>query len=140
MTKNSKIVFLTDLIEQRLRKFNIDPNYNSLSESFSNFKPPGLLPAVEYDTGNNHIAYYDYKVEDPSKFSPDTESWNNGWSFRNDGVDIGATMINGEKKYFVGWIEDNEWMKTHSGEWHQDTFAEAPATNVAKPNARTESD
>ncbi len=89
----------------------LDPNYDSLSEPFSNFRPPGLLPAVEYDTGNNHIAYFDYKVEDPSKFSPDTESWNNGWSFRNDGVDIGATMINGEKKYFVGWLEDNEWMK-----------------------------
>ena len=89
----------------------IDPNFDSLSDPFSNFRPPGLLPAVYYDTGDNNIAYFDSKIEDPHKFSPNTESWNNGWSFRNDGVDIGATMINGKKKYFVGWLEDNEWMK-----------------------------
>ena len=37
-------------------------------------------------------------------------------------------------------VDDSQWIKTHSGEWHQHTFAEAPATNVAKANVRTESD
>ena len=44
------------------------------------------MPAVHYDIGNNNISYFDNQVEDPNKFSSDTKSWNNGWSFRNDGV------------------------------------------------------
>ena len=50
-------------------------------------------------------------MEDPNKFSAETKSWNNGWSYRNDGVDISSTTINNEKKYYVGWIEDGEWLR-----------------------------
>ena len=81
-----------------------------MCESFSNFIAPGLLPAVNYDTGNNDVAYYDNQSEDPNKFSPETKSWNNGWSYRNDGVDIGFSS-GGTGDYHIGWIEDGEWTK-----------------------------
>ena len=97
-------------INQGLIRALIDTTYNSRKSPYSNFDPPGLLPAVNYDLGNNNVAYYDNQVEDPSKFSPETKSWNNGWSYRNDGVDIGITNNNNDKAYFVGWIDDNEWM------------------------------
>ena len=88
----------------------IDTNYNYDITPYSNFQPPGLLPATNYDIGNNNIAYFDNQIEDPSKFSAGTKSWNNGWSFRNDGVDIGTSYSGNQKDYFVGWIEDGEWM------------------------------
>ena len=87
-----------------------DTSFSSKSESFSNFIAPGLLPAVNYDTGNNDVAYYDNQSEDPNKFSPETKSWNNGWSYRNDGVDIGFSS-GGTGDYHIGWIEDGEWTK-----------------------------
>ena len=87
-----------------------DTSFSSKSESFSNFIAPGLLPAVNYDTGDNDVAYYDNQSEDPNKFSPETKSWNNGWSYRNDGVDIGFSS-GGTGDYHIGWIEDGEWTK-----------------------------
>ena len=98
-------------VNKGLHRALIDSNFDSISMPYLNFQPPGLLPAINYDTGNNLIAYYDTQVEDPSKFSAETESWNNGWSYRNDGVDIGSTIINNRINYFVGWIEDEEWLK-----------------------------
>ena len=97
-------------INQGLIRALIDTSFNTVKVSYENFQPPGLLPATSYDVGNNNIAYFDNQIEDPSKFSPDTKSWNNGWSFRNDGVDIGSTYLNDKKIYFVGWIDDGEWM------------------------------
>jgi len=89
----------------------IDSNYNSKNKPYFHFEPPGLLPVANYDTGNNLVSYFDIQIEDPRKFSPDTESWNNGWTYRNDGVDIGSITINNRKEYFVGWIDNGEWMK-----------------------------
>ena len=97
-------------INQGLIRALIDTSFNSVKVSYENFQPPGLLPATSYDVGNNNIAYFDNQIEDPSKFSPETKSWNNGWSFRNDGVDIGSTYINNKKIYFVGWFDDGEWL------------------------------
>ena len=72
----------------------IGNTYDQTRVSYSDFTPPGILPATDYDIGNNKIAYFDYQEEDPNKFSPETKSWNNGWSYRNDGVDIGTVYIN----------------------------------------------
>ena len=77
--------------------------------SFLNFIAPGLLPAINYDTGNNNVAYFDNQSEDPNKFSPETKSWNNGWSSRNDGVDILKTTDNVGSEYAVGWAFNSEW-------------------------------
>ena len=87
-----------------------DTTFNSKNKSYSDFFAPGLLPAIDYDTGNNNVAYFDNQSEDPNKFSPDTKSWNNGWSYRNDGVDIGISD-GGTGNYHVGWIENGEWIK-----------------------------
>ena len=88
----------------------VDSSFSYVSKPFSSFKPPGQLPAINYDTGNNGVAYFDNQSVDPSKFSPETKSWNNGWTYRNDGVDIGVSNAGIERSYYVGWIEDGEWM------------------------------
>ncbi|MGM0377430.1 MAG: carbohydrate-binding protein, partial [Bacteroidota bacterium] len=68
----------------------------------------------DYDLGRVKYAYYDndtanYHLEDGQDYT----NWNQGWSYRNDGVDIEpcsdeASHTNG---YNVGWTEDDEWMQ-----------------------------
>ncbi|MCF8362827.1 MAG: carbohydrate-binding protein [Prolixibacteraceae bacterium] len=69
---------------------------------------------TDYDLGRNNYAYFDndtanYRLEEGQEFV----SWNQGWLYRNDGVDIepcsdDAELTNG---YNVGWTEDGEWMQ-----------------------------
>ena len=111
MSMANSLHFDSCKVNEDLIRALVDPTYNSIPISYSNFSPPGLLPAIDYDSGNNSVSYFDNWVEDPNKFSPETKSWNNGWSYRNDGVDIGSTIINNQINYYVGWIEDGEWMR-----------------------------
>ena len=111
MSMANSLHFDSCKVNEDLIRALVDPTYNSIPISYSNFSPPGLLPAIDYDSGNNSVSYFDNWVEDPNKFSPETKSWNNGWSYRNDGVDIGSTIINNQKNYYVGWIEAGEWMR-----------------------------
>ena len=111
MSMANSLHFDSCKVNEDLIRALVDPTYNSIPISYSNFYPPGLLPAIDYDSGNNSVSYFDNWVEDPNKFSPETKSWNNGWSYRNDGVDIGSTIINNQINYYVGWIEDSEWMR-----------------------------
>lgn len=76
------------------------------------FKAHSLTAPIfctEFDLGKNTFAYYDLNVENTSM---EFTSWNNGWAFRNDGVDI-ETCFDGEPTngYNVGWTEDGEWMQ-----------------------------
>ncbi|MFC0878474.1 carbohydrate-binding protein [Saccharicrinis sp. FJH2] len=64
---------------------------------------------TEYDYGKNTIAYSDAVVVN---YSMDFSSWNDGWSMRNDGVDIEACSDSEPNNgYNVGWTEDGEWMQ-----------------------------
>lgn len=68
--------------------------------------------AVDYNLGRNRFAYFD---NDTSDFHGSTKvftNWNQGWSYRNDGVDIEAcTDTSANNGYNVGWITANEWME-----------------------------
>ncbi len=63
----------------------------------------------DYDLGRHGFAYED---KDIAYYGGEWTAWNNGWSYRSDGVDIEecadeAGTTNG---YNVGWTEDDEWM------------------------------
>jgi len=73
---------------------------------------PGTVFAPDYDLGRAGMAYVDevdatYHVSNGS-----FTAWNNGWTGRNDGVDIescsGDFPHNGRA---VGWTQTGEWMK-----------------------------
>lgn len=68
--------------------------------------------AVDYNLGRSGYAYFD---NDSANFHISTDSytnWNQGWSYRNDGVDIepcnDTQVSNG---FNIGWTEDGEWME-----------------------------
>ncbi|NOY37151.1 MAG: carbohydrate-binding protein [Chlorobi bacterium] len=73
---------------------------------------PGTIFTSDFDLGANGIAYYDLDVADYHLSTNNYVSWNQGWNYRNDGVDIETsddmTYTNG---YNIGWIADNEWLK-----------------------------
>lgn len=84
------------------------------SEETLPFIARGVLDTIftsDYDLGRSGYAYGD---NDTANYHGDTDeytSWNQGWAYRNDGVDIEACtdspVSNG---YNVGWTGDGEWM------------------------------
>ena len=110
MSMANAILFDSCNVNLGLSRALTDSSFDKLSKPYRPFSPPGILPAANYDTGNNNVSYYDTQAEDPNKFSVDTKPWNNGWTFRNDGVDIGKSTIDIKEGYYVGWIENEEWM------------------------------
>lgn len=79
------------------------------TKPFKKHEIPGRIYAVDFDMGNYGIAYNDLDYQKNSS----SEVWNNGWAYRNDGVDIekcsdSAPNTNG---FNVGWINAGEWMK-----------------------------
>jgi len=67
---------------------------------------PGSFGAEEFDLGGDGFAYHDARSMNVGV--KDEGTWNNGWSFRNDGVDL--QWSSEEKTWNVGWIEPGEWL------------------------------
>ncbi|MDD3077510.1 MAG: cellulase family glycosylhydrolase [Paludibacter sp.] len=65
---------------------------------------------TDYDLGVAGAAYYDTEDADYHVSTNTYTAWNNGYAYRNDGVDIESgcsdAVTNG---YSVGWIEGGEW-------------------------------
>jgi endoglucanase len=70
---------------------------------------PGVITATDYDMGKSGIAYSDLWVMKDG--SNDNGTGNNGWNYRNDGVDIEVcTDTDARNKGFnIGWIDSKEW-------------------------------
>jgi len=73
---------------------------------FAENQVPGIVQATNYDLGQLLSAYNDTEYENVGG-----GTWNNGWSYRNDGVDIEACNDFSSNGYSVGWIETGEWLK-----------------------------
>lgn len=99
--------FRKDVIDAMLRQ----PSSDEL-KPFANHSIPGLIHATHYDMGSQGIAYYDTEYGNYSG-SGGTTTWNKGWVFRNDGVDISTSNSGGSNSngYSVGYVRDREWIK-----------------------------
>ena len=85
----------------------LSPVYGSAACAFVDHVIPGKIYCVNYDVGHQGVAFADvrYKNEDGFYGGP----WNEGYKYRNDGVDIAAT---GEGiGYKVAWAENGEWLR-----------------------------
>lgn len=67
---------------------------------------PGRIFAVDYDMGNQGYAYSDEVFQNING-----SNWNNGWSYRNDGVDIEECSDVISNGFNVGFISNGEWLK-----------------------------
>jgi len=70
---------------------------------------PGKVYAVDYDMGRRGSAYQDADYQNVNGNGGSV--YNNGYSYRNDGVDIEGCSDDTTNGYNVGWIGNGEWLK-----------------------------
>ena len=80
----------------------IRPDFHTTSIPFSSNALPGRIYAANYDLGDQGVAYSDTVYQATNQSGT---AWNNGWLYRNDGVDLGYSS-----DYYVGWTDTNEWL------------------------------
>lgn len=68
---------------------------------------PGRWGAEEYDLGAEGKAYHDAASMNTGGVG--STNWNEGWSFRNDGVDLQWSKEEGS--WNVGWTASGEWLQ-----------------------------
>jgi len=79
------------------------------TKAYNNLSIPGTVFATDYDYGKLNESWYDMDYQNISGSSSNT-AWNKGLFYRNDGVDIWQTSDEFSNGYYVGSIENNEWL------------------------------
>lgn len=73
---------------------------------------PGIVYATDFDLGKAGVSYFDTQNANYHLSTGSYTPWNNGWQYRNDGVDIEKSTDNiNTNGFVVGWIEEGEWMQ-----------------------------
>jgi hypothetical protein len=98
--KFENCIFQKDVIDALIRQ----PD-NTLLLKYAENNIPGVVHASDYDMGKRNHAYSDTEFQNTG-----SSDWNNGWSYRNDGVDIEACNDPFSSGYNVGWIDHGEWL------------------------------
>ncbi len=79
---------------------------------FKIYKTGEPIFAVDYNLGRNGFAYFDNGTSNFAQSTGTYTNWNQGWSYRNDGVDIETcTDANANNGFNVGWTDNGEWME-----------------------------
>ncbi|MBL1205191.1 MAG: carbohydrate-binding protein [Calditrichaeota bacterium] len=82
------------------------------TKPFKENSVPGKIFATDFDMGRNEYAYLDKVVGTYQVSTGNYTAWNDGWGYRNDGVDIEPCQDSESSNgYNVGWTEDGEWLK-----------------------------
>lgn len=84
------------------------PDFATKSVRFTKLTIPGRIDAIDYDMGNEGVAYHDQVSTDEAGKGPAGRPWNSGWNFRNDGVDI-YPETDGPPGFILGGTEDGDW-------------------------------
>ena len=102
----SNNTFQKDVVDAMIRQ----PNSNETIPFNDNTIIPGIIHATDYDLGTNGYAYND---SDYATYHINTDvfqAWNQGWQYRNDGVDIENSDDADSNGYQVGFTDDDEWL------------------------------
>lgn len=72
---------------------------------------PGRIHMSDFDLGKLGIAYYDKDYANYSLSTGSFQAWNDGWVYRNDGVDIekNENLVDGNG-YNIGFVNAGEWI------------------------------
>ncbi len=105
--KLQNCVYQKDVIDAMFRQVQTNETL-----PFSDHIIPGIIHLSDYDLGTNGYAYLDQGTATYHVTTGEFTAWNNGWQYRNDGVDIERCQDNiNTNGYNVGWVEEGEWMK-----------------------------
>ena len=103
LTTNLKIE--NCVVNEGVIKCLTDPEYGSVSKPYRPHSIPGTIAAVHYDVGNWGVSY-----TDDNWYNNGDGGYNDGWSYRNDGVDVEKNTNPNGYPYNVGWTEVGEWL------------------------------
>ncbi len=84
---------------------------NRTTEAWTSNQIPGRIYAPQYDMGLEGYAYSDQASEDLHVTTNAYTAWNEGWIYRNNGVDIETCTDEFSNGYCIGWFYLFEWMK-----------------------------
>ena len=105
--KFENCTYQKDVIDAMFRQV-----YSDETLPFEEHTIPGYIPAVNYDLGIRGEAYEDSDIATYHVSTGNYTAWNNGWSYRNDGVDIEpSTDFQNPTNHNVGFINKGEWMQ-----------------------------
>jgi endoglucanase len=107
MAENTKIencIYHPDYLDPMFRQQKTDK-----TKPFRIQEIPGVITATDYDMGKAGKAYSDLWVMKDG--SNDNGTGNNGWNYRNDGVDIEVCSDTDPRSrgFNIGWIDNKEW-------------------------------
>ena len=101
----SNTLYQKDVVDAMIRQ----PGDNT-TLAFSDNIIPGTIYASDYDLGNDGIAYSDKHSATYHVDTDNFQAWNQGWSYRNDGVDIESNNDSDSNGYHISFVDDDEWM------------------------------
>ena len=99
--------FQKDVVDAMLRQ----PNSNQTIAFNQNSEIPGLFYASDYDLGTNGFAYNDSDYATYHVNTDNFQAWNQGWQYRNDGVDIENSQDPDSNGFQVGFTDNDEWLQ-----------------------------
>ncbi|MDI1256542.1 MAG: carbohydrate-binding protein [Flavobacterium sp.] len=103
--KMENVTVKPDVVDAMFRQIT-----TTATKKYKNHPIPGKIFATEYDLGQNGYAYSDKGVANYQVDFGSFTAWNNGWSMRNDAVDIEPTTDTPNNGFQVGFIENGEWL------------------------------
>ena len=104
--KLENATFMPDVVDAMFRQV-----YSDETKPFKQHTIPGLMYMADYDLGRQNIAYYDMTEANYHLSTGTYTAGNQGYMYRNDGVDIEANDDNVNNNGFhVAFVEKNEWI------------------------------
>jgi len=105
--KTENCIYQKDVIDAMIRQVQSNETL-----PFKSHNIPGVIHAADYDLGVIGEAYYDIQTGNYQVSTGEFTSWNDGWQYRNDGVDIEVTTNTlNSNGYNVGFMDAGEWMQ-----------------------------
>ncbi|MDW7691548.1 cellulase family glycosylhydrolase [Flammeovirgaceae bacterium SG7u.111] len=112
MTENLKLennIYHKDVVDAMIRQPHSSEALPFKSNKIASSEAT-VIYATDFDLGRHDVAYHDADYSNTSG-SAGGLTWNKGYSYRNDGVDIEACSDQVSNGYNVAWTEDGEWLQ-----------------------------
>ncbi len=106
-------------------------SHNTLPFAVNAVQNNSVVFATDYDMGVHGEAYYDEDSVDHHVATGNTVHWNQGFQYRNDGVDIEFCKDELTNGYNVGWIASGEWLQ-YTVQVQQDGMYDIDIRSAAK--------
>ncbi len=98
--------FQKDVVDAMIRQVNSNETLPFIGQNTI----PGVLYASDYDLGVMNYAYSDSDYATYHINTDNFQAWNQGWQYRNDGVDIENSSDTDGNGYQVGFTSEDEWL------------------------------